>query len=128
MAANHGSASVPIQIELVSGSSDDTGASRIPGAIAAAAIAPGVVAAIFAADDGERSVYTDLAVLRAGDSNQTYEGVSAPPVPGSTYRDHSIPAVPSATVNSASAARCPNGRIAASCSDACFKPTTDGWI
>lgn len=119
MAANHGSASVPIQIEVVSGSSDDSGASRIPGAIAAAAIAPGMVAAIFAAEDGERSVYTDPAVLRAGDSNQTYEGVSAP-VPGSTSRDHSIPSVPSATVNSASAARCPNGRIAASCSDACF--------
>lgn len=78
MAASNSGASVPIRIELVSDSSVEAGASRIPGAVAAAAIAPGAVATLFAADDGEMSVYNDPAVLRAGGSGQTYAGVSTP--------------------------------------------------
>jgi hypothetical protein len=76
MAANDGSTNVPIQVEFVPDSVDP--ASRVPGAIAAAAIAPGVVAAFFAADDGERSVYNNSAALRAGDSGQTYTGAAEP--------------------------------------------------
>lgn len=66
MAANDGDANVPIHVELVPDSSTDPAASRIPRAVAAAAVAPGAVAAFFAADDGERSVYNDPAALRAG--------------------------------------------------------------
>ncbi|MHA7295193.1 hypothetical protein [Arthrobacter sp. HLT1-21] len=66
-----------IQIELVPESSSDAVASRIPGAISAAAIVPGAVATIFAADDGEVSVYNHLA-MRASDPRQTYAGVPAP--------------------------------------------------
>ena len=75
-AANDDGANIPIQVEFVSDSADP--ALRIPGAIAAAAIVPTAVAAFFAADDGERSVYNDPAALRAGDSGQTYTGVAAP--------------------------------------------------
>ena len=78
MAANDGGRSVPIRIEVVAGASAEDPASRIPGAIAAAALTPGAVATILAADDGERSVYNDPAVLRAGDSGQTYTGTSGP--------------------------------------------------
>lgn len=74
MATNDGGANVPIHVELVPDSVDP--ASRIPGAIAAAAIAPAAVAAFFAADDG--SPYSDPAALRAGDSGQTYTGVAEP--------------------------------------------------
>ncbi|MHA7263735.1 hypothetical protein ACX80W_11095 [Arthrobacter sp. TMN-37] len=77
MATNNGG-STPIQIEMVSGSSADAAASQIPGAIRAAALTPGVVATIFAADDGERSFYKDRAILRAGGSGQTYTGTSGP--------------------------------------------------
>jgi hypothetical protein len=68
----------PIRVELVAGTSGDAADSRIPRAIAAAALVPGAVAAFFAADDGERSVYDDPAVLRAGDSGQTSTGTAAP--------------------------------------------------
>lgn len=78
MADDGSSTNIPIRIELVPDPSPDPGASRIPGAIAAAAIVPGAVAAFFAADDGERSVYNDPAVLRAGDSGQTFTGVPTP--------------------------------------------------
>ncbi|MHA7284566.1 hypothetical protein [Arthrobacter sp. TMS2-4] len=76
MADDDSGTSIPIRIELVPDPSLDPGALRIPGALAAAAVAPGAVAAFFAADDGERSVYGDPAVLRAGDSGQTSTGVS----------------------------------------------------
>ncbi|WDF31987.1 hypothetical protein PTW37_08790 [Arthrobacter agilis] len=36
------------------------------------------MATILATDDGERSVYNNPAVLRAGDSGQTHTGTSAP--------------------------------------------------
>ena len=78
MAANDGDANVPIQVELVPDPSTDPAASRIPRAVAAAAIAPGAVAAFFAADDGERSVYNDPAALRVGGSGDTYTGAAAP--------------------------------------------------
>ncbi len=78
MAANDGGRSVPIRIELVAGSSAEDPASRIPAVMAAATLTPGAVATSFAADDGERSVYNDPAVLRAGDSGQTYTGTSGP--------------------------------------------------
>lgn len=78
MAANNGGRSTPIRIELVSDSSADAATSRIPGAIAAATLMPGAVAAVFATDDGERSFYNDPAILRAGDSGQTYTGTSGP--------------------------------------------------
>ncbi|WP_434992564.1 hypothetical protein [Arthrobacter sp. Ld5] len=77
MAQDEGT-SVPIRIELVPDPSPDPGASRIPGAIAGAAVAPGAVAAFLAGDDGEQSVYNDPAVLRAGDTGRAYTGVSAP--------------------------------------------------
>lgn len=78
MAANDGGASVPIQIESVPELTADAAASRLPGAVAAAGIVPGAVATIFSADDGESSVHNDPAILRSGDSGQTYRGTSAP--------------------------------------------------
>lgn len=77
MAADDGGRSTPLQIEVVPASSADAAASRIPGAIAAAVIVPGTVATILTADDGERSVYNDPAILRSGDSGQTSTGTSA---------------------------------------------------
>lgn len=76
MAANDGGANVSIQVELVPDPSTDPAASRIPRAVAAAAIAPGALAAFFAADDGERSVYNDPAALRAGGSGGTCTGAA----------------------------------------------------
>ncbi|WP_247828273.1 hypothetical protein [Arthrobacter antioxidans] len=78
MTANDGGRSIPIRIEWVAGSSADAAASWIPGASAAAALTPGTVATVFAADDGEGSLYNDPAVLRAGDSGQTSTGTSEP--------------------------------------------------
>lgn len=78
MGANDDVRTVPISVELVPDSSTDPSASRIPGAVAAAAIAPAAVAAFFAADDGARSVYNDPAALRAGGSVETYVGVAVP--------------------------------------------------
>lgn len=77
MAANDGDANVPIQVEWVPDPSTDPAASRIPRAVAGAAIAPGAVAAFFAAD-GERSVYNDPAALRAGESGGTYTRAGTP--------------------------------------------------
>ncbi|WP_458116570.1 hypothetical protein [Arthrobacter sp. D2-10] len=77
MATNDDGVNVPIQVELVPEGATDS-ASRIPGAVAAAAIAPSAALAFFAADDGATSVYSDPAALRAGDSGQTYTGVAEP--------------------------------------------------
>lgn len=85
VAANDDGANVPIQVELVPDADADS-ATRIPGAVAAAAIAPSAALAFFAADDGATSVYSDPAALRADDSGQTYEGV-AEPAPGINYAD-----------------------------------------
>jgi hypothetical protein len=62
MGENDVGRTVPISVELVPDSSTDPSASRIPGAVAAAGIAPAAVAAFFAADDGARSVYNAPAV------------------------------------------------------------------
>ena len=83
MATNDDGVNVPIQVELVPEGAMDS-ASRIPGAVAAAAIAPSAALAFFAAYDGATSVYSDPAALRADDSGQTYGGV-AEPAPGFYY-------------------------------------------
>lgn len=77
MAANDDGANVPIQVELVPDADADS-ATRIPGAVAAAAIAPSAALAFVTTDDGAASVYSDPATLRAGDSGQTYAGVAEP--------------------------------------------------
>lgn len=77
MAANDGDTRVPIRVEVAQESDGDF-ATRIPGAAAAAAIAPGAALAYFPADDDAPSVYADPAALRAGDSAQTYAGVAEP--------------------------------------------------
>ncbi|MDF9276200.1 hypothetical protein P4U43_00150 [Arthrobacter sp. EH-1B-1] len=66
---------VPFQVELVPDSEDP--ALRIPGAVAAAAIAPNAVLAFMTADD-DASPYSDPTALRTGDSGQTYTGVAQP--------------------------------------------------
>lgn len=75
MAAHDDGATVPLQVEMVPEGVDP--ALRIPGAVAAAALAPSAVLAFLAADD-DCSPYTDPAALRAGDSGQTYTGVADP--------------------------------------------------
>ena len=75
LATNDAGAQVPFQVELVPDSEDP--ALRIPGAVAAAAIAPSAVLAFMTADD-DASPYSDPAALRTGDSGQTYTGVAQP--------------------------------------------------
>jgi hypothetical protein len=76
MAANDDEAHVPVHVESVPDSDDP--ALRIPGALAAAAIAPSAVLAFMATDDDAGSPYSDPASLRAGGSGQTYTGVAEP--------------------------------------------------
>ncbi|KRF05292.1 hypothetical protein ASH00_12975 [Arthrobacter sp. Soil782] len=66
---------VPFEVELVPDFEDP--ALRVPGAVAAAAIAPSAVLAFMTADD-DASPYSDPAALRAGGSGQTYAGVAEP--------------------------------------------------
>ncbi len=73
--ANDDAAKVPVEVELVPDSVDP--ALRIPGAIAAAAIAPTAVLAFMTSDDGA-SPYSDPASLRAGDSGAPYASVAEP--------------------------------------------------
>ncbi|NJC21530.1 hypothetical protein BJ994_000606 [Arthrobacter pigmenti] len=74
MAANDDDGTnLPIQVELVPDSVDP--ALRIPGAVAAAAIAPSAALAFFAPDDGA-SPYADPSALRAGGSGETYAEVA----------------------------------------------------
>ncbi|GAB3539212.1 hypothetical protein GCM10027403_27200 [Arthrobacter tecti] len=74
MAANDDNTNLPIQVELVPDSVDP--ALRIPGAVAAAAIAPSAALAFFAPDDDGASPYADPSALRAGGSGETYAGVA----------------------------------------------------
>lgn len=78
MGSNDGSVNVLIQVQLVPDSSTEAPASRIPGAVGAVAITPAAVAALFAADDGARSIYNDPAVLRAGGAGEASTGVAVP--------------------------------------------------
>lgn len=81
MAANDDGAHVPVHVESVPQSEDP--ALRIPGAVAAAAIAPSAVLAFMTHDDAG-SPHSDPASLRAGGSGQTYTGV-AEPAPEADY-------------------------------------------
>lgn len=81
MTTNDDGAKVPVEVELVPDSFDP--ALRIPGAVAAAAIAPSATLA-FMANDDDVSPYSDPASLRAGDSGATYTGV-AEPAPGMNF-------------------------------------------